>query len=360
MVWLLSRTVYRIRMHGLQNIPEKGGALLVANHVTWIDGALILLASSRPIRMIAYADYIKGGFIGWLARLFQVIPIRAGDGPRALIRSLNTASEALKNDELVCIFAEGQISRTGELLKFERGMMKILKGTDAPVLPVYLDELWGSIFSYEGGKFFWKKPKHWPYPVTMNFGKLIPHEAVTDTDVVRNAVLDLKDECAEYRKERSMIPAIRFIRQCRLAWGRIKVADSAGQKLTGGRLLASSLAFHRLLTTSVLQPDEKMVGLLIPPSAGGAIANLAVSLAGRVSVNLNYSLSEDVVNYCIREAGVRTVLTSRKVMDKKPMNLEAKVVFLEDLKEQIGKVAQVRALLTAKVMPLGMKSPRIK
>lgn len=354
MVWLLSRTVYRIRMHGLENIPEKGGALLVANHVTWIDGALILLASSRPIRMIAYADYIQGGFIGWLARLFEVIPIRAGDGPRALIKSLNTATDALKNGDLVCIFAEGQISRTGELLKFERGMMRVLKGTDAPVLPVYLDELWGSIFSYDGGKFFWKKPKYWPYPVTMNFGKLIPHEAVTDTDVVRNAVLDLKDECAEHRKERSMIPAIRFIRQCRLAWGRTKVADSAGTKLTGGMLLTSALAFRRLLCNSVLKPDEKMVGLLLPPSAGGAIANLAVALAGRVSVNLNYTLSDDVVNFCIKEAGVRTVLTSRKFMDKKPMDLDAELVYLEDLKEQIGGLAKARAYLAAKLMPQGM------
>ena len=353
-VWLLSRTVYRIRIKGLENIPDKGPALLVANHVTWIDGALILLASSRNIRMVAYADYIKGGIIGWLANLFEVIPIRAGDGPRALIKSLNTATAALKSGELVCIFAEGQISRTGQLLKFERGMIRILKGTDAPVLPVYLDGLWGSIFSYEGGRFFWKKPKQWPYPVTMNFGKLLPHETVTDTDVVRNAVLDLKDECALIGKERSMIPAIRFIRQCRLAWGRTKVADSAGAKLTGGTLLTGSLAFQRLLTNSVLKPDEKTVGLLLPPSAGGAIANLAVSLAGRVSVNLNYSLSDDVINFCIREAGVKTVLTSRKLMEKKPMNLQADVVYMEDLKEKIGGLAKARALLAAKFKPFGM------
>ncbi|MEQ9407083.1 MAG: acyl-[ACP]--phospholipid O-acyltransferase [Fuerstiella sp.] len=353
-VWLLSRFVYRVRIHGLNNIPDKGAALLVANHVTWIDGVLILLASSRPIRMIAYADYVKGGFIGWLSRLFEIIPIRAGDGPRALIKSLNTASEALRNGELVCIFAEGQISRTGELLKFERGMMKILKGTDAPVLPVYLDELWGSIFSNEGGRFFWKKPKHWPYPVTMYFGELIPHEAVSDVHVVREAVLDLKDRSVEHRKERSMTPAIRFIRQCRLAWSRTKVADSAGTKLTGGRLLTAALAFQRLLTRSVLTPDEKMVGLLLPPSVGGAIANLAVSLSGRVSVNLNYTLSDDVVNYCIDQTGLKKIITSRKFMEKRPMKLDAELIYMEDLKEQIGGLAGLTAMVMARLMPLGM------
>jgi len=200
MVWLLTHTVYRVRIHGKENIPERGAALLVCNHVTWIDGVLLLLASSRPIRMIAYADYVKGGVIGWLSNLFEIIPIKSSDGPKALIASLNTARDALKNGDLVCIFAEGQISRTGELLKFERGMLKILKGTDAPVLPVYLDELWGSIFSYEGGKFFWKKPKYWPYPVTINFGTLMAHDHATDVDVVRNAVLDLKDQSAARRE----------------------------------------------------------------------------------------------------------------------------------------------------------------
>ena len=359
LVWLLSRFVYRVKTHGIENIPERGSALLVANHVSWIDGVLILLTSSRPIRMIAYADYVKGGFIGWLSNLFGVIPIKGDAGPRALIESLNTARDALKNGDLVCIFAEGQITRTGELLKFERGMMKILKGTDAPVLPVYLDELWGSIFSYEGDKFLWKKPKHWPYPVTINFGTLMPHGDVDNVDIVRNAVLDLKDVSARRRKERIMIPALRFIRHCRMNWSRTKVSDSAGASLTGGTLLTGALAFHSHLVSKVLDPDEKMVGLLVPPSAGGAVANLAIALAGKVSVNLNYTLSEDVVNYCIKEAGIKRVLTSKKFMEKRPMNLDAELVYLEDLKTQIGGLAKAKAFATAKLMPFGMLTNKL-
>ena len=155
----------------------------MANHVSWMDGILMLLSSSRNIRMVAYADYVKGPWIGWLARLFGIIPIRSGDGPRALLQSLNTAREAFLAGELVCIFAEGQVTRNGQLQKFERGLLKILKGTDAPVIPVFLDELWGSIFSYERGKFLWKKPRHWPYPVSISFGA--PLHGVDNVDVVR-------------------------------------------------------------------------------------------------------------------------------------------------------------------------------
>ena len=156
-----------------------------------------------------------------------------------------------------------------------------------------------------------------------------------------------------------MIPAVRFIRQCRLAWRRTKVADSAGADLTGGRLLTGALAFRRLLVDSVLERDEKMVGLLLPPSAGGAIANVAVSMAGRVSVNLNYTLTVDVVNFCIKEAGLKRVITSRKFMEKIPMELDAELVYMEDLKEQIGGLAKVKAMAAARLMPLGMLTNKL-
>ncbi len=351
-VWLLSRFVYRVRTYGIENIPEQGSALLVANHVSWIDGVLILLASSRPIRMVAYADYTQGRFKNWLSNLFGIIPIRSGDGPRALIHSLNTASDALRKGQLVCIFAEGRITRTGQLLKFERGMLKILRDTDAPVVPVCLDELWGSIFSYERGRFIWKKPKYWPYPVSISFGRPIPN--VDNVDVVRSAVLELSAQSVLLRKERSVIPARRLIRQCRLAWKRRKVADSGGTDLTGGRLLIGSLAFHKLLTSGILKPECQYVGLLLPPSVGGVLANTAVTLAGKVTVNLNYTLTDDVVNYCIREAGIRQVLTSRAFMEKRPMKLDVELIYLEDLKQKITGFDRARAFAVAKFMPAGL------
>ena len=352
MVWLISRTVYRVRTHGIENIPDEGPALLVANHVTWMDGILILLASSRPIRMIAWADYVKGPFLGRLARMYGIIPIRSSDGPRALLTSLNTARDALNNRELVCIFAEGQITRTGQLLKFERGMLRILKGTNADVIPVYLDELWGSIFSYRGGRFFWKKPRHWPYPVSISFG-----ESLSEADnvhIVRQAVLELSAESFTRRKESRMTPASRFIRQSRLAWKRIKCADTSGTELTGGRLLTGALAFNQVLKSSVLKSDVRNVGVLLPPSAGGVLANAALSLANKVTVNLNYTLSEDVINYCIRAATVKQVITSRRFMEKRPYNLDAEVIFMEDLRPRITGTVKLKAFLAARFMPTGI------
>lgn len=327
-VWLLSRFIYRVRIHGEQNIPERGAGLLVANHVTWIDGVLLLLSSSRNIRMVAYADYVQHPLVGWLSRMFGIIPISPGGGPRQLMQSLNTARDALKNGELVCIFAEGQITRNGQLMKFERGLLKILKGTDAPVIPVYLDELWGSVFSHEGGRFLWKKPRHWPYPVSISFGESL--HGVRDVDTVRHAVLHLAAESMDRRKDRRLQPAAQFIRESRQSWSRRKISDASGRTLRGGEVLTASLLVQRELSRC-LADDDRSVGLLLPPSAGGVIANAAVTLSRRVAVNLNYTLTCDVVNQCIATAGVQHVITSRAFLEKRPMELNARMIFIEDL-----------------------------
>jgi acyl-[acyl-carrier-protein]-phospholipid O-acyltransferase/long-chain-fatty-acid--[acyl-carrier-protein] ligase len=104
-VWLASKTAYRVRVYGHENLPERGGALLVCNHVTWIDGILLLMASSRPIRLLAHADYITSWPVRWLARLWGVIPITPGN--KSVRHSLEKAQQALRNGELVCIFPGG-------------------------------------------------------------------------------------------------------------------------------------------------------------------------------------------------------------------------------------------------------------
>ena len=94
-----------------------------------------------------------------------------------MIQSLQHGQRRHPNGEVVCIFAEGQITRIGQLLPFRRGFERIMKDVEAPIIPVALDGVWGSIFSFEKGRFLWKLPRRIPYPVTVNFGKPLPHTA---------------------------------------------------------------------------------------------------------------------------------------------------------------------------------------
>ena len=162
----------------------------------------------------------------------------------------------------------------------------------------------------------------------------------------------------EERKQDQLIPARQFIRQCKAAGNRTKIADSSGVEVSGTRLLTGALLFRSLLAKKV-GTDEKMIGLLLPPSAGGAIANAAVSLLGRVAVNLNYTLSEDVVDFCIDECNIKHVLTSRKVQEKRPFNIKAEYIYLEDLKEEASGAAKLAAAASAKFEPASVLERRL-
>jgi len=188
-VRFLADCLYRVRVEGLENIPT-GGALVVANHVSWADGVLLGLACPRHPRMVAFAEYFENRWFGWFGRLGRIIPI--GSTRKSMVRSIRLVREALREGELVCIFPEGSITRSGELETFRPGFLSMLKGTEIPVVPVYLDGLWGSIFSFKGGKFFWKWPKRWRYPVSIRFGR--PIDNPTDVDQVRLAVEVLQTE----------------------------------------------------------------------------------------------------------------------------------------------------------------------
>jgi 1-acyl-sn-glycerol-3-phosphate acyltransferase len=185
LVWLASRTMYRVRIEGRENLPERGGALLAANHVTWLDAVLLLTASSRPLRMVAARQYLAAWWIRWVVRRLRVITLDTSS-PGAVRATIDTARTALKQGELVCVFPEGTITRSGELQPFRRGLLAIAEGTEAPIVPVYLDELWGSIFSYHGGRVLWKIPRRWPYPVTIRLGPALSPGA--EPDEIRAAV----------------------------------------------------------------------------------------------------------------------------------------------------------------------------
>jgi len=145
-----------------------------------------------------------------------------------------------------------------------------------------------------------------------------------------------------------------MLRACRRSRRRVKLADSMNQELTGGEVLLRSLIVRRLLNREVLAPDEKYVGVILPPSVGGALANAALPLAGRIPVNLNYTMSAETINSCIRQCGIRHVLTSRRVAEKLNLKLDAELVLLEDLREKVSAADKLIAALQAYTLPVGL------
>src|SRR5450755_1473067 len=148
-LWLLTHTIYRIRIVGQEHVPFRGPALLVCNHLSQVDGLLVGSCVQRFIRFLVYKKYYDNPAFRPLMKLMKAIPIAAG---RESLASLELARRELQNGHVVCIFAEGAISRTGNMLPFKRGFERIVEGLDVPIVPVYLDRVWDSIFSFKNGR----------------------------------------------------------------------------------------------------------------------------------------------------------------------------------------------------------------
>ncbi|WP_374565035.1 MFS transporter [Ideonella sp.] len=154
LAWVLSRFVYRLRLIGDEHIPATGAAVIVCNHVSFVDAVLLMAASPRPIRFVMDHRIFKVPVLGWMFKLAKAIPIAPrGEDPAAYEAAFAAADAVLADGELIGIFPEGGITNDGNLQPFKGGVMKILERRPVPVVPVALVNLWGSFFSRaEGGR----------------------------------------------------------------------------------------------------------------------------------------------------------------------------------------------------------------
>ena len=146
--WVATRTVYRFKVRGDEHIPTDGAAILVCNHVSFVDAILLMAASPRPIVFIMDHRIFKLPVLGTLFRLAKAVPIAPQkEDPQAYERAFARAREVLGDGQLLCIFPEGAITRDGQLGEFKGGVMKLLESNPVPVVPLALQNLWGSFFS---------------------------------------------------------------------------------------------------------------------------------------------------------------------------------------------------------------------
>ncbi len=325
-LWCFTNTVYRIRIIGRDNIPAKGGALFVCNHLSFADALLLTAATDRPIRFLMFKNIYEKRGIKPFAKILGAIPISSEQRPRELIHTLQIASDAIRAGEVVCIFAEGQITRIGQLLPFQRGFERIMKNVEAPIIPVALDGVLGSPTSFERGQMR-RFPERLPHPVTVSFGAALPSNSSAVT--VREAVQTLIADAWQHRRTRLEPLPRGFVRSARRHPHRFFIADATSGALHFGPALVKTIFLARRLKR-VWRGQEK-VGLFLPPSVPGALVNYAALLCGKVPVNLNYTLSEATIASCARQCDLQTIITSRKFLEKIKVMPPGKLIYLEDV-----------------------------
>lgn len=191
LIWLLGHSMYRVEHRNLQVIPEEGPAVLVCNHVSFVDALLIGGAIRRPVRFVMYYKIYDLPVLNFVFRTAGTVPI-AGRNEDLLIydAAFKKIAEYLRNGELVCIFPEGKLTRDGEIDEFKGGVQRILDENPVPVIPMALQGLWGSFFSYDPNKGLFRRL--WSR-VTLVAGETIAPEQAT-RDLLQARVSELRGE----------------------------------------------------------------------------------------------------------------------------------------------------------------------
>jgi len=352
---LLARCFYRVDALGIDNLPP-GGFLLLPNHITWVDAIVLQLASPRPIRYIIEREFYRKPFLNPLFRLLRCIPI---DG-RHSHSAIRTATEKIAEGEIVCLFPEGALERGGTLLRLRRGYELIARHANAAVVPVWLDQLWGSIFSFQGGRFFRKLPKRVPYPVTIAFGKPLAADAA-DIATVREELLKLGEFCFSRRPslDRHLAePCIRGLKRRPFATAVIDGLDHSA--LSRSKLLGAAVALSRYLRKEF---SDERIAIILPASKGSMVANLAVTLADKVPVDLNFTIGRAANESCCKRANLRIAISATQFMERlKDFPWPERVLKLDELmprmKRQIIFWWIMSILLPARLLLRILKIPK--
>ena len=341
---------YKLEVDGIKNIPSSGGVLLLGNHISWIDWAIILMAVPREVKFVMDKTIYSKWYITWILKMFKAIPISNISSKS----TIQTIAKELDSGSVVVLFPEGSITRNGHLGEFKKGFEKVLEltQTEIKVIPFYIRGLWESMFSRANKKF--KKSKR-TSNVTVSFARSM-NKSRANIVSVKKEVFELSSKSwKEHIRNLKPLNETIFDRLKEVS-SEIVFADSTGLELSGNKFLTASILFKDLLKKEI---KGQNIGLLVPSTASGAFINYTVLMMGKTAINLNYTSEINSLKSSIELAEIKTIIASKKFVEKlesKGINIKeilelVEVIYLEDIKTKISKNKGLFTYLSVKFLP---------
>lgn len=341
---------YKLEVDGIKNIPSSGGVLLLGNHVSWIDWAVILMSSPREVKFVIYKPIYDKWYLTWILKIFKTIPISNSASKFAM---QNIAKE-LDEGHMVVLFPEGGITRNGHLGEFKKGFEKILEftQTDVKVISFYIRGLWESMFSRASKKY---KESYRNRCVTVSFSQVMKKENANIISI-KNEIIELSTKAWKEHISNLDILSTTILDKLKELGNKKLFSDTTGLELSGYKFLTVSILFKTLLKKYT---KGENIGLLIPSTCAGAFLNFAVLMLGKRVVNLNYTSELDLLKQAVEKADIKSLVVSRKFIEKleqkgiyiKELFEIVDVIYVEDLKSEISKIKGLSILLLVKILP---------
>jgi len=344
---------YKVSVQGMSNIPEQGGVLLLGNHISWVDWAILQIACPRPVRFVMDKKIYSRWYLSWFFKALGCISI---DSSVSSKKSLSDIADILDQGEVVALFPEGAISRNGHLAEFKRGFELSCRKAkhNIAIVPFYIRGLWGSKFSRSSDKLKQVRRQGLFRDLVVAFGDVMPKSSKAAQ--VKQNVFDLS--VSSWKEHAADLPDIgsAWIDAVKFSGRKKSIIDSTGKELTGQQSLVAAIALSKQIKNDC---KAKNVGLLLPTSAGGILANMATILAGKTIVNLNYTASIEAIKNAIEQAQITHVYSSKlflKKLKKRGIDLSSileniEVRYLEECFEGVNKVNSLIRLLLVKCLP---------
>lgn len=310
---------YRVDVVGFNNLPSRGAVLLLGNHISWLDWAMVQIACPRKVRFVMHRGIYQRWYLKWFLDLAGVIPIAPGNSKS----SLEQVNQLLKAGEVVCLFPEGAISRNGHVGEFKRGFERCVEGVEGIIVPFYLRGLWGSWFSRANNQTNRISSNPMRRDIIVAFAN--PLDISASAERVKQSVMELSISAWEESIRNHPSLATSWINSAKRTGRHLCMADmQAEQHLSGYRALTATLGLSGLIRK---QCQTEKIGLMLPASSGGLLTNMSALMAGKTLVNLNYTASPEALLNAVEKTGIEQIFTSRKFITK----LEKRGIFLSDL-----------------------------
>ncbi len=340
---------YRVNVMGVQNIPETGPVLLVGPHFSYIDWAVLQIASPRPLRIASNRNTFADWYQRWLFHRKFLIPINRRD-PKPAMEEIN---KALKNGEVVVIFPEGEVSKSPFISKFSLNYHDAVVDTDAQVVPFYIQGLWGSRYSHASECV--NRPQTFNRTVSVGFSKPVPHE--TSEEQIRDHIQMLSTDVWNLAMDHSKTIVPLWFRAMMKRRNRPILIDPAGRHVSGYTMIRLCHQFGDRI--KAVSRGEKRLGFMLPTSRDAALGIMSILGTGKTTVNLNYTAPVDTVLGCIAKAEISTVVTTRAFFDKlcgknaafAEVGKVCKMIYLDEEESKLGMVSRLYDNFVIKVLP---------